>query len=222
MGSRLRTLLRDRRVVGAAQLLALAVLLAALAYAVRGIWPDAAPRLRRADPVALAGALAVVAASYLVFVLGWVWILAGLGVRIPYSVALQSEMVSMLAKYIPGGVWTPVARVVALRRFGTYDTGLVLASIALEAGLSALAGVAVFLVGLPIAGVVDVPLVPIVAFGAAVTILVHPRVFVPVASFLLRPFGAGTIPRLSYRHTLSVLGFYAAFWPLGGLSLIHI
>ena len=54
----------------------------------------------------------------------------------------------MLAKYIPGGVWTPTARVVALRRFGVRDTPVVLASILLEAGLSALAGVGVFLVGL--------------------------------------------------------------------------
>ncbi|HVM18122.1 MAG TPA: lysylphosphatidylglycerol synthase domain-containing protein [Gaiellaceae bacterium] len=219
MASPLPTLLRDRRVVATAQLLALAVLLGALGYAVRGIWPDAAPRLRSADPAQLAAALAVVAASYLVFVLGWVWILAGLGIRLPYSVALQSEMVSMLAKYVPGGVWTPVARVVALRRYGTYDTSLVLASIALEAGLSALAGVLVFLVGLPIAGVVDVPLAPVLGFGAVVAVLVHPRVFVPVASFLLRPFGAGRIPRLSYRQTLSVLGFYIAFWPLGGFAL---
>ena len=30
-----------------------------------------------------------------------------------YRAALQAEMVSMLAKYVPGGVWTPAARVVA-------------------------------------------------------------------------------------------------------------
>jgi len=33
-------------------------------------------------------------------------------------VRLQAEMVSMLAKYLPGGVWTPAARAVALRRAG--------------------------------------------------------------------------------------------------------
>lgn len=219
MLSRLLPLVRDRRAVAAAQVVALAVLLLALGYAFRGLWPDAAPRLRNADPVFLAAALVVVALSYLVFVVGWKAILASLGIRVPYSVALQSEMVSMLAKYIPGGVWTPVARVVALRRFGAFDTRLVLASIALEAGLSALAGIVVFLVGLPLAGVVDVPLLPILAFGAAVAVLVHPRVFGPVASFLLRPFGAGEIPRLSWRRTLTVLGFYTAFWPLGGAGL---
>ena len=43
-------------------------------------------------------------------------ILAAWGIRIPYRVALQAEMVSMLAKYVPGGVWTPAARVAALGR----------------------------------------------------------------------------------------------------------
>ena len=30
--------------------------------------------------------------------------------------ALRAEMVSMLAKYVPGGVWTPAARVAALAK----------------------------------------------------------------------------------------------------------
>ena len=38
-----------------------------------------------------------------------------------YSVTLRAEMVSMLAKYIPGGIWTPAARVVAARRAGVTD-----------------------------------------------------------------------------------------------------
>jgi glycosyltransferase 2 family protein len=212
-------LLRDRRFLAAAQLVGLAVLLAALGYALRGTWAEAAPRLRGADPLLLLGALVVVGLSYLVFVLGWFWLLASYGMRVPYTAALQSEMLSMLAKYIPGGVWTPVARVVALRRFGKFDTRLVLASIALEAGLSALAGVLVFLVGLPLAGVADVPLVPIVAFGAIVAVLVHPTVFGALAKVVLRPLGGGEVPRLPYPRMLAVLGFYTAFWPIGGAGL---
>ena len=74
----------------------------------------------------------------------------------------------MLAKYIPGGVWTPTARVVALRRFGVRDTPVVLASILLEAGLSALAGVGVFVVGLALIGGGDAPLLPLGAFAVLV------------------------------------------------------
>jgi glycosyltransferase 2 family protein len=211
--------LRDRRVVVGAQLVLLAVFLAALGWALRDVWADATPRLRNADLVQLALALAVLAAYYLVFVAGWMRILATYGIRIPYRVALQAEMLSMLAKYVPGGVWTPAARVVALRRFGVRDTPVVLATILLEAGLSALAGVGVFVVGLAFVDGVDAPLLPLAAFGALVAVLLWPPVFRAVASRLLRPFGAEDVTPLPSRRAFELLGFYALTWPLGGLAL---
>jgi glycosyltransferase 2 family protein len=204
------------------QLMALAVLLGSLAYAVRDVWPEAAPRLRSADPLELTLALLVLAAYYLVFVLGWMWILRLLGVRLPYRLALQAEMLSMLAKYIPGGVWTPAARVVAVRRFGLTDTPVVLASIALEAALSAIAGVIVLIVSLPLVGYADAPLLAVIAFAALVAVLIHPRVFQPLTRRLLRPFGPVDIPVLRYREMLGVLGFYTLTWPLGGLALFFL
>jgi uncharacterized membrane protein YbhN (UPF0104 family) len=216
---RVRARLRDRRVSVPLQLAAFAVLLTALAWAVRDVWPDAAPRLRRADPLELGAALAVLAGYYLVFVLGWLWILRALGVRIGYAAALQAEMVSMLAKYIPGGVWTPAARVVAARRFGVTDTPLVVASILLEAGLSALAGVAVFFAGLLLVTDADAPLLPLLAFAALVAVALHPRVFAALARRLLRPFGATDVPPLPTRTVFGLLAFYAATWPLGGVAL---
>ena len=161
----MRKLLRDKRVYVTLELIGLAILLAALAWALRDVWAEAVPLLRHADLGDVAIATAIVAVYYLVFVLGWLRILAAYGIRIPYRYALQAEMLSMLAKYIPGGVWTPTARVVALRRFGVKDTPVVLASILLEAGLSALAGVGVFVVGLVIIGGADVPLLPLAAFA---------------------------------------------------------
>ena len=217
-----RRLLLHRRAILALQLVAVAVLLGALGYAVRDTWGDAAPRLRSADPVALAAALLVLAAYYLLFVVGWQRILAALGVHVRYSVALRAEMLSMLAKYVPGGVWTPAARVVALRRFGIAATPLVLASIALEAGLSALAGVVVFLGSLPLVAGVRMSLIPLLLFGAACAVLLHPRIFGPLASRLLRPFGAAAIPALPYRTALALLVFYGATWPLGGLALFFL
>jgi uncharacterized membrane protein YbhN (UPF0104 family) len=219
---RVLTRLRDRRVLVTVELIGLAVLLAALGWAVRDVWDDAVPRLRRADLSELALALAILAAYYLVFVLGWLRILAAYGIRIPYRVALQAEMLSMLAKYVPGGVWTPAARVVALRRFGVRETPVVLASILLEAGLSAVAGVGVFLVGFAIVGGADAPLIPLAAFGVLVTVLLHPRVFGPVARRLLRPFGAEEVVPLPARTAFSLLGFYALTWPLGGAALFFL
>lgn len=214
--------LRSRPAVVTLELLVLALFLGALGWALRDVWADAAPRLRHANPVDLAIALAVLAAYYLVFVLGWMRILAAYGIRLPYRVALQAEMLSMLAKYVPGGVWTPAARVVALRRFGVKDTPVVLATILLEAGLSALAGVGVFVVGLAFVGGADVPVVPLAAFGLAVAVLLYPPVFRLVASRLLRPFGAQDVAPLPARTALGLLGFYALTWPLGGLALFFL
>ena len=220
--SRLAAWLRIRRVYVTLELIGLAVLLAALGWVLRDVWGDAAPRLRHADLSDLALAVAVVAAYYLVFVLGWMRILAAYGIRIPYRVALQAEMLSMLAKYVPGGVWTPTARVVALRRFGVRETPVVLASILLEAGLSAVAGVGVFLVGLAIIGGADVPLLPLGAFGVLVSFLLYPPVFAAVASRLLRPFGAQDVTPLPARTAFELLGFYALTWPLGGAALFFM
>ena len=219
---RLRAWLGQRRVYVTLELIALAVLLGALAWALRDVWADAAPRLRHADFSDLALAVAIVALYYLVFVLGWVRILAAYGIRIPYRVALQSEMLSMLAKYVPGGVWTPTARVVALRRFGVRETPVVLASILLEAGLSAVAGVGVFLVGLVIIGGADVPLIPLAAFGVLVSFLLYPPVFAAVAKRLLRPFGASEVTPLPARTAFELIGFYALTWPLGGAGLFFL
>ena len=220
--SRLASWLRLRRVYVTLELIGLAVLLGALGWALRNVWADAAPRLRHADVSDLALAVAIVAAYYLVFVLGWMRILAAYGIRIPYRVALQAEMLSMLAKYVPGGVWTPTARVIALRRFGVRETPVVLASILLEAGLSAVAGVGVFLVGLVIIGGADVPLIPLGAFGVLVVFLLYPPVFAAVAGRLLRPFGASEVTPLPARTAFELLGFYALTWPLGGAALFFM
>ena len=214
--------LRQRRVFVTLELIGLAILLGALGWALRDVWADAAPRLWDADLSDLAIATAIVAVYYLVFVLGWLRILAAYGIRIPYRVALQAEMLSMLAKYVPGGVWTPAARVVALRRFGVRETPVVLASILLEAGFSALAGVGVFLVGLAIIGGVDAPLLPLGVFGVVVAFLLYPPVFAAVARRLLRPFGVAEVTPLPERTALELVGFYALTWPLGGAALFFL
>ena len=214
--------LRDKRVYVTLELIGLAVLLGALGWALRDVWADAAPRLRNADVGDLAIAVALVALYYLVFVLGWVRILRAYGIRISYLVALQSEMLSMLAKYVPGGVWTPAARVAALRRFGVKETPVVLASILLEAGLSAIAGLGVFVVGLALIGGADAPLLPLAGFGVLVAFLLHPRVFAAVAGRLLRPFGAAEVTPIQSRTAFELIGFYALTWPLGGAALFFL
>jgi uncharacterized membrane protein YbhN (UPF0104 family) len=213
---------RHRWAVVGVQVGLVAVLLGLLAYFVRGAWNEAGDRISDANPLDLGLAVVWLAAYYLLFVIGWIWILAAWGVKLPYRNALQAEMVSMLAKYIPGGVWTPAARVVAVRRAGITDTPLVLSSVLLEAGLSAVAGVLVFLAGLLSVQDVDTELVPLVAFGVLISILLHPRVFDRVARLVFKPFGGEPPPPLPYRTMVGLLVYYAFTWLVGGTALFFL
>jgi uncharacterized membrane protein YbhN (UPF0104 family) len=194
-------------------------LVAVLAYFVRDAWHNASDRIADADLVELGIAVAWLAAYYLLFVVGWIWILGAWGIRIKYRDALQAELVSMLAKYIPGGVWTPAARVLAARRAGITNTALVLSSILIEAGLSAVSGVLVFLVGVAMVGTSPTEIALVVAFGVVVTVLLHPRIFEPLARLLLKPFRGEPPPPLPYRTMLALLGYYAFTWLVGGAAL---
>ena len=220
MASRLPAFLRRRRVVVGLQLAFVAAILGSLGYALRDVWADALPLLADADPVMLVAALGVLAVYYLLFAVGWWWLLASFRIRVGYGVALQAEMASMLAKYIPGGVWTPLARIVWLRRAGgVSDTSFVVSSILLEAGLSAVAGILVFTAGLAAVDAVDAPLVPLFAFAAVTAILLHPRVFTALARVIFRRFDAPAPARLPYRILVGLLGYYAFTWLIGGAAL---
>jgi uncharacterized membrane protein YbhN (UPF0104 family) len=207
------------RLMVALQLAALAIFLGFLGYAIRDSFHDAWDDLQNADPRWFTVACLAVAMYYLVFVIGWIWILRDWGISISYPVSLRAEMVSMLAKYIPGGIWTPAARVVAARRAGITDAALVTVSILVEAGISAVAGIIVFVVSLVWVNGVDAPIAPIILFGVIVTILLYPRIFVPLASKVLRRLGHRDLPPLRTRTMASLLLFYAGTWLIGGIGL---
>jgi len=213
---------RHRYVAIALQVLAALAVIAILTWAVRGSWAGAGERLRDADLVDFVIGCAVLGAYYLLFVVGWMRILAAWGIHLPYGAALRAEMVSMLAKYIPGGVWTPAARVLAVRRAGVNATALVTASIFVEAGLSAVAGVLVFVVSLAWVHGVDAPLLPLLAFAAVVALLLHPRIFGWLAAKIFRRFGYEAPPRLPPQTLLFLLGYYAFTWLVGGAALLFL
>lgn len=212
-----------RRLWIAAQLAFVAAVLAFLAFALQDAWADAAPRLRDADPLDLAVATLLLTVYYCLFVVGWQWILRELDIRISYAVALQAEMASMLAKYVPGGIWTPAARVVWLRKTGVEAaTPVVVSSILLEAGLSAVSGVLVFGAGLLLVGGVDAPLIPLAVFTAVVAVLLHPRVFGWIAVRVFKPFGGIELPPLRWSVLLGLLVFYAISWAIGGAAFLFL
>jgi uncharacterized membrane protein YbhN (UPF0104 family) len=203
----------------AAQLAILAVFFGFVGWAMHGAFEDAGDALRDADPLYFALGCLALAAYYLVFVFGWMRILADWDLRISYPAALRAEMVSMLAKYVPGGVWTPAARVVAARRAGITNGALVTVSILVEAGISAVAGVIVFVVSLAWTEGAEAPVLPIVLFAVVITALLHPRVFCPLASRILRKLGHGSLPPLRARTMAFLLLFYCMTWVIGGIAL---
>jgi hypothetical protein len=211
---------RHRRLLGAVQLIVLAVFFVSLGWALRGSLHSAVRDVENANLVLFALGCAALAAYYLVFVLGWIWILGEWGIQLSYPVALRAEIISMLAKYIPGGIWAPAARVVAARRAGVRDAALVTSSMLLEAGLSAVAGVIVFVVSLPFVDEVDAPLGPLIAFGGVLAVLVQPRVFRPLAGWVLHKLGyTKDLPNMRGRTISGLLVFYAGTWVLGGFAL---
>ncbi len=207
------------RVVIATQLVILAVFFISVGGAIQGSFKDAGNDLRNANPALFVLGCAALAAYYLVFVFGWMRILGDWGIRISYPAALRAEMVSMLAKYVPGGVWTPAARVLAARRAGVTDAALVTVSILVEAGISAVAGVVVFVVSLAWVKGVDAPIAPLIAFAVVVTVLLHPRIFCPIASRALRKLGHGSLPPLRTSTMGFLLLFYCGTWVIGGTAL---
>jgi hypothetical protein len=222
--SRLRTVAdfasRHRRLLGVLQIALLVIFFSLLGWGLRGSFNSAAHDLHHSNLAVFIAGCAVLTVYYLVFVVGWMWILREWGVRLSYPAALRAEMVSMLAKYIPGGIWTPAARVVAARRAGVTDAALVTSSMLLEAGLSAVAGVIVFVLGLAFVDDVKAPLVPLVIFGAVIAILVQPRVFRPLAHRVLRRFHYDQeLPNMRSRTLSALLVFYAGTWVVGGVAL---
>jgi uncharacterized membrane protein YbhN (UPF0104 family) len=211
---------RHRRLLGALQLVILVIFFSALGWGLRGSFNSAANDLHHSNLAVFIAGCAVLGVYYLVFVFGWMWILREWGVRLSYPAALRAEMVSMLAKYIPGGIWTPAARVVAARRAGVTDAALVTSSMLLEAGLSAVAGVMVFVLSLAYVDDVKAPLAPLIIFGVVIAILVQPRVFRPLAHKVLRRLGyKQELPNMRARTLSALLVFYACTWVVGGTAL---
>ncbi len=209
---------RHRVVLIVIQVAAVAVILFFLGWAFRGAWQEAKPLLREADLREVAISTLVLISYYLLFTVAWQRILAAWGLQVPYFVALQAEMASILAKYVPGTVWIPAARVAALRRHGYRDTPLVLGSMIMEAGLSALAGIIVFFVSLTTVGFRDAPVLPLLVLALIAVVGLHPRVFTPGVRRVLRPFGASNLPPLPYPTLLGLLAFYCFTWLVGGTA----
>jgi uncharacterized membrane protein YbhN (UPF0104 family) len=112
--------------------------------------------------------------------------------------------------------------VIAVRKVGVRNTPLVLGSIALEAGLSAIAGVAVFVVSLGTVSSRNAPVWPLAGFVLVLVVLLHPRVFSPLMTRIARRLGSGPIPRIRERVLVGLVAYYCLTWLLAGVALFFL
>ena len=151
---------------------------------------------------------------YALNAVGWDLILRFLGYRLGAGRAQVAWGQPILARYVPGSVLYVLGRVLLSERAGV-PRRLTIASIVYEQALQATSAIAVaayFLIvhpdlqGQPLRWAV-LALIPLAI------VLLHPRVFGPIANRVLRAFGREPLPEvMSLGGVLTVLAFYTLNW----------
>lgn len=168
------------------------------------------------------GWLALSGAAFLLFyflqALAWWLLLRGVALQSPPSLAIATWSKSILARYIPGNIFMFVGRA-----WMSHDQGLpldrVTAAMVYEQALqvcSALVAAALLFPfwewhrGITAISLLGVPLI---------VVLLHPRVFSPVAAWLLRLLHRPPLQAtMSFRSVLGLLAYYVAAWVPAGVG----
>jgi glycosyltransferase 2 family protein len=151
---------------------------------------------------------------YVFSALGWDLILRCLGHRVGVGQAQVAWGQPMLARYVPGSVLYVLGRVLLSERLGVPRRTTV-ASIAYEQAISATSAVifgAYFFIIHPDLEGQPLRFAVLLLIPAAI-VLLHPRVFGPLADRLLRAFGRDPLPAvISMRGITGLLAFYLLNW----------
>jgi len=152
---------------------------------------------------------------------GWDLILRFLGYRLGAGRAQVAWGQPLLARYVPGSVLYVLGRVLLSERAGV-PRRLTVASIVYEQALQATSAIVVaayFLIDHP-----DLQNQPlrwgVLALIPLALVLLHPRVFGPLANRVLRAFGREPLPAvISLRGVAAVLAFYTLNWGVVAVGL---
>jgi hypothetical protein len=151
---------------------------------------------------------------YALNAVGWDLILRFLGYRLGNGRAQVAWGQPLLARYVPGSVLYVLGRVLLSERAGV-PRRLTIASIVYEQALQATSAIVVaayFLIDHP-----DLQGQPwrwgVLVLIPLAIVLLHPRVFGPIANRVLRAFGREPLPGvISLRGVIAVLAFYTLNW----------
>ena len=151
----------------------------------------------------------------------WRGILHALGEDLPPRPARAIWGKSILARYVPTNALMVVGRIVMAEREGVTKR-VCLASIVYELGLgfgTAVMVGAYFVIELPELHDQPARFAVLVLIPAVLTVL-HPKVFLPLANFLLGKLGRDPLPKpLSFRRVLEFAAGYAGSWAVIGIAV---
>jgi len=201
--------------VKAARLAWLALLAATAVWLVATRWADMADLVADAQPLALLGVLAASTLLLIPNALFWSTALRSLGENVGTGPVLHAASRTLMARYLPGGVWYAAGRSVLLVGRGVRPTALVAVS-GLELGLGA--PTALVVGGLLLAGDSALPAwVPWAGAGvlAAATLVARP-VLNRLMGWWSRRRGQATPRALTTGALASLVSVMAAYWLLMG------
>ena len=159
-------------------------------------------------------AFVVLPAFYALSALGWDLILRCLGYRIGLGPAQVAWGQPLLARYVPGSVLYVLGRVLLSERAGV-PRRITIASIVYEQAISATSAIGVaayFIISHPDLQGEPLRWAVLLLIPAAIVVL-HPRVFGPLADRVLRAFGRDPLPGvISARGVVALLAFYTLNW----------
>jgi len=164
----------------------------------------------------LAPALVVLPTFYVVSALGWDLILRFLGYPIGFGRAQVAWGQPLLARYVPGSVLYVLGRVLLSERAGV-PRRISIASIVYEQAISATSAVVVaayFIINHPDLQGTPIRWAVLLLIPAAIIIL-HLKVFGPLADKLLGAFGREGLPAVvSLRGVIALIALYSLNWVL--------
>jgi glycosyltransferase 2 family protein len=159
-------------------------------------------------------AIVILPLFYALSALGWDFTLRFLGHSIGFGRAQVAWGQPMLARYVPGSVLYVLGRVLLSERAGV-PRRLTIASIVYEQAISATSAIVVaayFIINHPDLQGNPIRWAVLLLIPAAI-ILLHPRVFGPLANKVLGAFGRDPLPAvISLRGVISLLVFYSLNW----------
>jgi hypothetical protein len=212
---------RSKRVRLAVQLGIAVVVFGFLVLTVVDQWAEIKDKGVHFHVLWLIPAFIIMPSFYALNAVGWDLILRFLGYRLGAGRAQVAWGQPLLARYVPGSVLYVLGRVLLSERAGV-PRRLTVASIVYEQALQATSAIVVaayFLIdhpdlqGQPLRWAVLL-LIPLAL------ILLHPRVFGPLANRALRAFGREPLPStMSLRGVIAVLAFYTLNWGVVAVGL---